>query len=190
MDKVYCYPDSDVLENKLNIRNENRLLEAEIKLVSIRLYQLQCILIVCFCLDENVCHRSLVREIVNEMSMFYVLVAGSRTFNDYDMMLQQLDHLLQHHAPNVVIVSGGAKGADSLAEHYANEKGYRNHIMPAQWDLYGKSAGYRRNEEMHQYIARFPNRGVVCFWDGESRGTAHNFELCKQYDSPLRIVQF
>ena len=40
MDRVYCYPDSDVLKNKLNIHDENRLSEAEIKLVSIRLYQL------------------------------------------------------------------------------------------------------------------------------------------------------
>lgn len=41
MDKVYCYPDTDVLKNRLNICDENRLLDAEIKMVSVRLYQLQ-----------------------------------------------------------------------------------------------------------------------------------------------------
>lgn len=41
MDKTYCYPGTDVLKNRLNIRDENRLLDAEIKLVSVRLYQLQ-----------------------------------------------------------------------------------------------------------------------------------------------------
>ncbi len=40
MDKVYCYPDTDVLENRLNIRDGGKLLAAEIQLVSIRLYQL------------------------------------------------------------------------------------------------------------------------------------------------------
>lgn len=41
MDNTYCYPDTDVLKNHLNIHDESRLLEAEIRLVSIRLYQLQ-----------------------------------------------------------------------------------------------------------------------------------------------------
>lgn len=40
-DKIYCYPDTDILKNKLNIHDESGLLEAEIRLVSIRLYQLQ-----------------------------------------------------------------------------------------------------------------------------------------------------
>ena len=40
-DKIYCYPDTNILKNKLNIHDENKLLEAEIRLVSIRLYQLQ-----------------------------------------------------------------------------------------------------------------------------------------------------
>lgn len=40
-DKIYCYPDTaDILKNKLNIHDAGRLLEAEIRLVSIRLYQL------------------------------------------------------------------------------------------------------------------------------------------------------
>ena len=39
-DKIYCYPGTDILVNKLNIQDEKRLLEAETKLVSIRLYQL------------------------------------------------------------------------------------------------------------------------------------------------------
>jgi len=40
MDKVYCYSGTDVLENRLDIRDGGRLLAAEIQLVSIRLYQL------------------------------------------------------------------------------------------------------------------------------------------------------
>ena len=41
MDNIYCYPDSSVLRNKLNIHNKEQLLAAEIKLAAIRLYQLQ-----------------------------------------------------------------------------------------------------------------------------------------------------
>lgn len=41
MDKTYCYPDTDILINKLVIHDQRQLLEAEIRIVSIRLYQLQ-----------------------------------------------------------------------------------------------------------------------------------------------------
>lgn len=36
-DKVYCYPNSDVLVNKLNIRNIDRLHEAERRITMFRL---------------------------------------------------------------------------------------------------------------------------------------------------------
>lgn len=41
MDNVYCYPDSGVLKNKLNIHEKDKLSEAEIRLTAVRLYQLQ-----------------------------------------------------------------------------------------------------------------------------------------------------
>lgn len=41
MADVYCYPDSSVLKNKLDIHDKERLLSAEIRLAAIRLYQLQ-----------------------------------------------------------------------------------------------------------------------------------------------------
>lgn len=42
---------------------------------------------------------------------------------------------------------------------------------------------------MHQYIAHAAYRGVVAFWDGQSKGTMHNFELAKKYRNPIRIVR-
>lgn len=121
--------------------------------------------------------------------MFYCLVAGSRNFTDYQLLFKKLDFFLQNHK-EVIIVSGGAKGADTFAEWYAKKRGYNLKVFPAQWDIYGKSAGYKRNKQMHQFISQFENRGCVCFWDGSSRGTAHNFELCKTFGTPLRIVRF
>lgn len=118
---------------------------------------------------------------------FVCLVVGSRTFNNYELLKTKLDQLLQNQS-KIVIVSGGAKGADSLAERYAKEKGYPVRIFPADWDKYGKSAGYKRNEQMHQYIAKAERRGVVAFWQNNSKGTAHNFELTKKYNNPLRII--
>lgn len=119
---------------------------------------------------------------------FFCLVVGSRTFNDYDFLKRKLDHTLQYQN-KIVIVSGGAKGADTLAERYANEKGYRMIRFPAEWEKYGKSAGYRRNEQMHKYISKAKQRGVVAFWQNESKGTAQNFELAKKYGNQIRIIE-
>ena len=72
----------------------------------------------------------------------------------------------------VEIVSGGARGADKLGERYAAERGYGLKIFPADWNRYGKRAGYLRNEQMAQYADV-----CICFWDGESRGTKHMIDL-------------
>lgn len=151
------------------------------------------ILLVCYCQNEELCHRSLVYQLATTTTQetFYMLVAGSRTYNNYQEMCQCLDLLLKNQVAQnrkIVIVSGGARGADELAERYADERGYEKHIMPANWEKYGKSAGYRRNEEMHLYIS-VPSgkRGCVCFWDMQSKGTRHNFKLAFAHNNPIRV---
>lgn len=125
-----------------------------------------------------------------EEDWFYCLVVGSRNFNDYTKMRTYLDKMLSGHKDKVVIVSGGAKGADYLAERYANERNYPLIVMKAEWDKWGKSAGYVRNQKMHDFIAKHPHRGCVAFWDGQSKGTAHNFPICEKMGTPLRICRF
>ena len=125
------------------------------------------------------------------MEYFALLIAGSRDFNDYDTLAKKCDSLLVNQRRKyIIIVSGGSRGADTLAERYAKERGYYLKVFPAQWKKYGKSAGYRRNEEMHKYINSFGNRGVVCFWDGQSIGTTHNFNLCKRFHTQLRVWNY
>lgn len=121
--------------------------------------------------------------------MFYLLVAGSRSFNDYELLSNKLDALLVNQN-EVTIVSGGARGADKLAEAYAKKHNYELKVFEADWNRFGKSAGYRRNEQMHKFIAQFDKRGCVCFWDKQSKGTQHNFKLAEQYKTSLRIVKF
>lgn len=119
---------------------------------------------------------------------FFCLVVGSRTFDNYPLMEKKLDHLLQNKAPKVVIVSGHARGADSCAEKYAKERGYLLKVFPAQWDKYGKSAGYKRNLQMHEFIAKFKDRGCVAFWKDQSKGTAHNFGLAEKFGTNIVII--
>ena len=119
---------------------------------------------------------------------FFCLVVGSRTFSDDREMERKLDQILRNKAPHVVIVSGGARGADQCAERYAKRRGYQVIVFPAKWEQ-GKSAGYIRNKEMHAFLSKQKERGVVAFWDGKSKGTQHSFALAKQFGNPLRVIR-
>ena len=103
-----------------------------------------------------------------------------------------MDHLLSgvKDTHRIRIVSGGARGADTLAERYAKENDYDIKVMKADWDRHGKSAGYKRNVEMHEEIKKAEKCAVVCFWDGESKGTAHNFDLARQAHTPLKVYNY
>ena len=125
-----------------------------------------------------------------EQELFACIIAGSRTFDDYSQLKNYMDFMLQNKS-DVLIISGGAKGADALAERYANETAKcRLVVMPAEWDLFGKSAGYIRNEKMHKTAALFKDRGCVLFWDGVSKGTKQNIALARKYDTPIKISKF
>jgi hypothetical protein len=47
-----------------------------------------------------------------------------------------------------VIIEGDARGVDRMAGYWARTKGYTNLKFPAEWDKYGKRAGYLRNKRM------------------------------------------
>jgi hypothetical protein len=116
--------------------------------------------------------------------MFKIIIAGSRTFNDYDMLCQKVDKILHHH-PIVEIVSGCCKGADLLGERYAKERVHLLNHFPADWDKYGKVAGFRRNREMALYAD-----ALIAFWDGKSRGTQCMIEFAKERNLLIRVIRF
>ncbi len=130
--------------------------------------------------EDKVCENS-------KDDTFYLLIAGTRTYTDYAEFVGICDYMLSGTAHPVCIVSGGANGADALAERYAKEKNYQLKVFPAKWDTYGRQAGYIRNKEMHDFIKFHEKRACLCFWNGSSRGTAMNFELAKK-DSTRLVV--
>lgn len=84
-----------------------------------------------------------------------------------------------------MIVCGKARGADSLGEQYAKEKGYEIRYFPADWKSLGKSAGYKRNEQMAQNAD-----ALVAFWDGQSRGAKHMIDLACKYGLDVRVIRY
>lgn len=115
---------------------------------------------------------------------FRVIVAGSRGFNDYAALQTVCDKLLakKKQIHNIVIISGTARGADTLGEQYARERGYTVERFPADWQQYGKAAGPIRNRLM----ARNAD-ALIAFWDGNSIGTKNIITEAKKKGMVVRI---
>ncbi len=107
-------------------------------------------------------------------------VVGSRTFNDYNLLKKTLDKYDIDE-----IVSGGANGADQLAERYAEEKNIKTNIFLPDWKKYGRKAGPLRNKQIVEN-----SDYIIAFWDGVSRGTLSSINLAKHMGKDLTIVKF
>ena len=116
--------------------------------------------------------------------MFKVIIAGGRDFDDYTRLCRVMDHVLRNKS-EITIISGGSRGADTLGEKYARERGDNLIIIKANWTKYGKSAGYIRNKEMLSLAD-----GVVCFWDKKSKGTGHMINITNKSGKPLKVVHY
>ena len=118
------------------------------------------------------------------MKHMKLIIAGSRTFNDYQLMCDKLDWLLQNQ-DNVSVVYGEAKGADALGRKYGEERGCEILSYPADWDKYGKQAGYIRNEQMATAAD-----ACVVFWDGKSKGSKHMIDTMRKLNKPVKVILF
>lgn len=101
-----------------------------------------------------------------------VIIAGSRTINDYSLVEKAVKNSGFHITE---IVSGCARGVDTLAIRYAEFNEIPIKRMPANWDMYKKSAGYRRNAEMATYAD-----ALIAIWDRHSSGTVHMINVAKE----------
>lgn len=109
------------------------------------------------------------------------IVAGGRDFDDRGLLFKTLDEM-----PEIsVVISGAARGADTLGEMWARSRHRTLYRMPAEWDRFGKSAGYRRNERMADAA-----EALVAFWDGKSRGTKHMIDIAKRRGLRVTVISY
>ena len=102
---------------------------------------------------------------------YRVLVCGGRDYADTPTMYRVLDDLLSEHG-SLVVIEGGARGADALAEAWTRNNNAPHNVghlqFPADWKKHGKGAGPIRN---HQMLTEGKPDMVLAFPGG--RGTAH-----------------
>ena len=105
-----------------------------------------------------------------------LLIVGSRSITDFDLS-PYVDESVD------CIISGGAKGVDSLAETYANQHGLTKTIIRPQYDHYGKAAPLKRNEQMVDMADK-----ILVIWDGISKGTAYTVKYAQKKEKSIKVV--
>lgn len=106
-----------------------------------------------------------------------LLIVGSRSIRDFD--------LSPYISANVdTVISGGADGIDSLAEQYADSHRLSKYILRPRYDLYGRAAPLRRNEDMVDMA-----NAVLIIWDGKSKGTEYTLKYAKKTNKQITVVQ-
>ena len=108
-----------------------------------------------------------------------VAVIGSRDFDNLDLINETLS---KFKSEITLVVSGGAKGADAMAELWAKSNGIETLIFLPDWSKFGRSAGVVRNQDIIKSCDL-----CIAFWDGKSKGTASGIRLCKKYGKPCKV---
>ena len=123
--------------------------------------------------------------------MVNIIIAGSRTFDNYECLKKKVLNFIgekQIELSNICIISGTARGADKMGENFAKELNLKLKCFPADWDKYGKQAGFLRNTKMANYAIEDDNQGIlIAFWDGKSSGTKHMIEIAKKKELEVKI---
>lgn len=112
-----------------------------------------------------------------------VAIVGSRDYEKLDQVRAYVAKL----PPGTVVVSGGARGVDSVAENAAKEHGLATLIFPVtpqEWKKYGKRAGFLRNKQIVENCDR-----VVAFWDGFSPGTLSTIHLAQAAKKTVEVIR-
>lgn len=112
-----------------------------------------------------------------------VIIAGSRTIIKKNLVYSAFFYGLAAFVEQktklplgkTTVVSGGCRGVDKIGEELAEFLKLQCKIFPADWNKYGKKAGYIRNCEMAEYAD-----ALIAIWDGKSRGTKMMIDIAKK----------
>jgi hypothetical protein len=127
----------------------------------------------------------------------HVMIFGTRTFNDYDLLKQRME-LYTAELGEIVVCTGEWRGigygepdyigADLLGEQWAHSHRYLVKRFQPDFKLGSPACFHVRNREMVEFVASVKEGYAVCFWDGDSPGTWSVIQLCRNHGVPLKKV--
>jgi hypothetical protein len=136
------------------------------------------------------------------MKEIRIIIAGSRTFDDYKKLKTESFRIIRDLAQKLTgkstidkklltIISGMADGADQLGVKFATEFELKLKEYPANWDRYGRRAGYMRNVDMAKFATEEGVDGVlIAFWDGQSKGTKHMIDTARKMNIETYVINY
>lgn len=121
-----------------------------------------------------------------------IIVCGSRDFSDYDYMQKFLSGFFTRlvnkkdvNYTDIVVFCGKARGADSMGEIFAKKRGVQTRPFPADWDTYGRGAGFKRNSQMVEEA----NVTIAFFGGKESNGTRDTIKKSRKKGIPTIVLK-
>ncbi|ARF12205.1 protein of unknown function DUF2493 [Klosneuvirus KNV1] len=115
--------------------------------------------------------------------MVHLGIVGYRGFTDYEKFSQLVDEYIEEIGSPEFIISGGAKGTDTMAEKYAQDHNIQTKIFKPDWEKHGKGAGIMRNTDIIQNSTH-----VIAFLSQKSIGTIDSINKAKKFNKLLKII--
>jgi len=113
-----------------------------------------------------------------------IVICGDRNWNDEEKIFNRMSQL---NKDNDLIITGGCRGADNIAENVCNKLGFKSIVFPADWEKHGRSAGPLRNRQM---LNEKPDL-VIAFHSNieTSRGTKDCITAAAQKGITIEIIK-
>lgn len=112
-----------------------------------------------------------------------IAIIGSRAITDKEFIYSKLDTIFSTRKPDL-IVSGGAKGPDTLGVLWARDNEIAVKEFFPDWEKYGRGAGFKRNTQIVEAADL-----VIAFWDGLSKGTLDSINKAKKLNKRVEIIK-
>lgn len=123
------------------------------------------------------------------MVNYVILITGSRDWDNAqtikDALMMQVVAATKDREitmPHQIVLHSGAcpTGADKICEEVAESLGFTVYRYPANWKKYGKSAGFRRNQQMVDLGANI----CIAFIKNESKGATMTARIAEESGIP------
>jgi len=116
------------------------------------------------------------------MSQIKLAIVGSRNMSDENLFNIGINKAIESWGCVSCVISGGARGADTLGEEWACEQGIPAKIFKPNWKKYGKSAGILRNSDI---IAESTH--ILAFPSHSGKGTQNSISRAQKQNKPVLI---
>ena len=118
---------------------------------------------------------------------YKVILAASRTFNDYGLFKNKVLHYLSDKIKthNVVIITGASRLTDMFTDKLSEEIDFIKEPHEADWGKYGQKAISVSNDEMTNSAD-----ALIAFWDGKSPGIRNLIEHANKKDIKVAVIPF